>query len=83
MGESPQPIDNNFRIYQNVDKSIEMSDLECEWGSSRPIRFATSKLYDSENNEMDAMCKCGKPATYYLIGKDSYLFRCHECMYNE
>lgn len=61
-----------------------MNDGEyvAEFGSScggfRFLNYSQVKMYDSEGEVM--LCKCGKPATEGIIGKEAYIARCSECM---
>jgi hypothetical protein len=59
-----------------------MPEHNCEFGSAFPVRFLpleSVKLYDSEGNEV--LCKCGKPASTAIMGKEAFIARCNECMY--
>lgn len=54
--------------------------MQEEYGSSDNIRFPNctySGLYYQDGSPV--LCKCGKPATEALIGKESYLARCKDC----
>lgn len=55
-----------------------MSEIECEFGSSHPIRFGIGILCNSEGEEV--LCKCGKPSETAIMGKSAYVARCNECM---
>jgi hypothetical protein len=49
-----------------------------EWGSNCGVRFGkweevTEPLY----------CKCGASAVCVIMGKESYIARCYECMYGK
>jgi len=55
---------------------------ETEYGVSMPIRFLETsqvKMYDAEGKEV--FCSCGKSAGSAIIGKDSFIAMCTECMY--
>lgn len=59
----------------------ETKFVYCEYGSRRPITFLKPhqvKMYDEDGKEV--FCSCGKPATSALMGKNSYIARCSDCM---
>ena len=63
-----------------IFKPPSEENLEVEFGCSFPVNFLDAsqvKLYDFEGNQI--MCKCGKPATQSVIGKEAFLARCSEC----
>ena len=55
--------------------------LVAEYGSESNVRFLDANqvtMEDAEGNVI--LCKCGKPATEFIIGIEAYLGRCSECM---
>lgn len=54
--------------------------MNSEWGSSEKLRFVdpeSVRMYDSEGNVM--LCKCGKPASSGIMGKEAYQVWCKDC----
>ena len=40
------------------------------------------KLCDDEGNEIDPpLCKCGNQASTCMMGKESHIWMCNECLY--
>lgn len=61
---------------------MDDDDYKAEFGCLYPIRFLDDtevKMYD-ENGEV-VLCKCGKPATSGIMGKDTYITRCSKCAF--
>ncbi len=73
------------RIGVNLQNlKVRMKDYVAEFGSTFPVRFLTPSqvtMYDSDGKEV--MCKCGKPATSSIIGKDAFIAQCSECFFKE
>ena len=79
LGKKLLDILNNAWL-KEVPKLIEDEGLVSEFGSVGNIRWPTAdnvKMYDSDGNEM--ICKCGKPATCGIAGRNSYLAQCSDC----
>lgn len=55
---------------------------KCEFrGSVRFLEPGSSHMYDGNGNI--AMCKCGKPGSYAIIGKSAYQITCADCSEKE
>jgi hypothetical protein len=46
---------------------------------SKTLTFRRPRLCNSEGEEM--LCKCGNPAQAVIMGNESYVARCHDCMW--
>lgn len=62
---------------------IKIHDLECEFGSSIPVRFINPedvKMYDNEGKEVPIpKCeKCGN-IKQQIIGKNACAWICNDC----
>lgn len=59
-------------------------DVQAEYGSVGNIRFpslADSCMKDSNGNPVK--CKCGNPAGMAIMGQESYIARCGDCVISD
>lgn len=52
---------------------------QTEYGGT--CHFSSPKLCDAQGKEMNLTCSYGKPAESVIIGKESFMARCCECLY--
>lgn len=53
------------------------NNIECEYGCVGGFRIANARMCDSKGKEI--LCKCGRPISMGLIGKESYISYCSDC----
>ena len=74
---------------ENVKQKIENETLEvqevwAEFGTSSNIGFANMKAFDIDGNELIMKCKCGSTeGVSRIMGKESYVDRCHNSIIGE
>lgn len=83
-----QPLEGPIVLSDDVNMSIaemqrKLGETECkvlqaEYGSVGNVNFADARLCNADGEEI--LCKCGKPSGMAIIGRESYVARCNECM---
>ncbi len=77
-------LDDTFCV--DLSQSQDTEKLIEEWGSSEQLRFGNAEMsvtIHTEDGEIcePILCKCGELATTFVMGSDSFLGKCHGCMY--